>query len=386
MLFIHNFVILKKKVLLYTKIKLTLTMLNNLLAILIFGSTILLGIMLIANPLKVNKKANRWFGALSILWSTFWLEEMLIMVTGNSIVPDSLLLIKPLQYLSPLVFYISVEHFTNPKYHIYNKASLRLMIPYLTLIVLEYSLHNEFKLIKVIFLTLFCFTCILLSLLLIRKHKRDIQKFASNTWEIDLGWLEYIVWIIFILIIGVGIYNLTFFDAPLNVYMNTFIYGVILLTAYYSLKQKEVFPTDSLEREVALSSLGEQERDVIQIKIMNDERLTELKFQLNELIAKEELYLEPDMNLGKMAKRLNISSHQLSYVINNGYNLTFNNFVNKFRVEKAKQLLVNRDLNRYSIVGIAYESGFNSKTSFNTMFKKITGQTPSEYKKINTVL
>ena len=66
---------------------------------------------------------------------------------------------------------------------------------------------------------------------------------------------------------------------------------------------------------------------------------------------------------------------------NNGFNQNFYGFINKFRVEKSKKLLADKELDKYSIIGIAFESGFNSKTSFNTTFKKLTGQTPSEFKR-----
>jgi AraC-like DNA-binding protein len=168
--------------------------------------------------------------------------------------------------------------------------------------------------------------------------------------------------------------------------MNGFVYLIMLFTAYHSLKQKEIFPVDIQERAEVLSVVNETEADNIQYKVMPDEKLVEVKSQVHELIIKEELYLDTDLNLGKLAHKLDITSHQLSYVINNGFNQNFYSFINKFRVEKAKNLLADKELNKYSIIGIAFESGFNSKTSFNTTFKKITGQTPSEFKKTSSGL
>lgn len=69
-----------------------------------------------------------------------------------------------------------------------------------------------------------------------------------------------------------------------------------------------------------------------------------------------------------------------SYTINAGYQLNFSQFVNQYRVEKAKELLLNNHQN-YTVLAIAYESGFNSKTAFNTTFKKICGLTPTEFTK-----
>lgn len=92
-------------------------------------------------------------------------------------------------------------------------------------------------------------------------------------------------------------------------------------------------------------------------------------------------YLEGDLNLLKLSELIGISTHQLSYLLNNGFNENFFQFVNKYRVTHAKELLLSDSYYKMSVLGIAFESGFNSKTAFNTMFKKIMGITPSEFRK-----
>ncbi|MEF9477974.1 helix-turn-helix domain-containing protein [Chryseobacterium sp. 1B4] len=91
-------------------------------------------------------------------------------------------------------------------------------------------------------------------------------------------------------------------------------------------------------------------------------------------------YLDSELNLIRLAEMLSVSTHHLSYVINTGFGKNFFQYVNEYRIDHAKKLLKEPD-SKLSILGIAYESGFNSKTSFNTTFKKVTGQTPSEFKK-----
>jgi AraC-like DNA-binding protein len=80
---------------------------------------------------------------------------------------------------------------------------------------------------------------------------------------------------------------------------------------------------------------------------------------------------------------LNVSPHNLSEVINSKLKQNFYELVNGYRVEEVKRKLQSPEYDMYSILGIAYESGFNSKTSFNTIFKKYVGQTPSDYKRMN---
>lgn len=356
-------------------------MLTNLLEILIFGSLVLLGIMLIVNPLKLNKKANIWLGTFLLLWATFWLEEILSLISAGKVELGSILYLSFIQFLAPVTFFISIRYYTNPKYKIGRDVSLYLTAPciYLAFLILDKYHSGRFYGVLLGFILVQGLAYSILSLFQIRKHKKHILHFSSNTVQIDLAWLESIVWAALFLVLGIIIFNLVFFEAPLNLFMNGFVYAVVLFTAYHSLKQKEIFPVDKQERAEALLLLTDA--DVIQNKIMTDEKLVEEKSRIHEFLLKEESYLDTELSLGKLAKMMNISSHQLSYVINNGFNQNFNGFINKFRVEKAKKLLVeDGKFDKYSIIGIAFESGFNSKTSFNTAFKKITGQTPSEYK------
>jgi AraC-like DNA-binding protein len=358
-------------------------MLIKLLEILIFGSLVLLGIMLIFNPLNVNRKANIWFGFFLFIWASFWLDEIVHTVGADASELGSLLLLNFIRFLSPVVFYFSIRYFTNPDFRIGRDWILYLVIPaaYLSLLILDNLLEVDFKIVLIALLFFHGLLYLYLSLALIKNHKKHIEQFASDTLEIDLSWLASIVWVSLFLVFGVMIFNVLFYEAPLNLFMNGFVYLIVLFTAYHSLKQKEIFPADYHERAEALSVVKESGTTVIENKLVQDDKLVEAKAQLYDLIAKEELYLDSELNLGKLAKKLDLSSHQLSYVINNGFNQNFYGFINKYRVEKAKKLLADKELDKFSIIGIAFESGFNSKTSFNTTFKKITGKTPSEFKK-----
>jgi AraC-like DNA-binding protein len=101
------------------------------------------------------------------------------------------------------------------------------------------------------------------------------------------------------------------------------------------------------------------------------------------LFKDEKPYLDCELTLGRLAETLNVSPHNLSEVINTKLKQNFYDLVNSYRVEEVKRKLQSPEFDMYSILGIAYESGFNSKTSFNTIFKKYVGQTPSAYKKMN---
>jgi len=108
----------------------------------------------------------------------------------------------------------------------------------------------------------------------------------------------------------------------------------------------------------------------------------EFKDKLLAYIEENEPYLNPGLSLRDLANQIEIHPNQLSWLINNHLSKKFNHFINFYRLQHFKKLAVNPKNDHISIIGLAYESGFNSKTVFNTFFKKEEGQTPVEYLKI----
>ena len=100
--------------------------------------------------------------------------------------------------------------------------------------------------------------------------------------------------------------------------------------------------------------------------------------RLLRLMEEERPWLEPELTLAELAARLRTNTSLLSHVINTGCGQNFNDFVNRYRVAEAERKLQDPRLAHYSLVGIALECGFNSKSTFNRVFKKLTDRTPSE--------
>jgi AraC-like DNA-binding protein len=99
--------------------------------------------------------------------------------------------------------------------------------------------------------------------------------------------------------------------------------------------------------------------------------------RLQELMEDERLYTDETITLQKLSERLGLTPHQLSEILNKKMNQNFKSFLNSYRIEAAKGMLSNSDA---AIIAIAYECGFNSKTSFNALFAKMTGMTPSDFR------
>lgn len=108
----------------------------------------------------------------------------------------------------------------------------------------------------------------------------------------------------------------------------------------------------------------------------------QLAEQLEMLMSREQLYKENSLKLETLAEKLNSNRHFVSQVINQFYKTNFFDFINSNRIEEAKRLLVSGD-HEMNIIEIAYAVGYNNKVTFNTVFKRFTGVTPSEYRKAN---
>jgi len=108
--------------------------------------------------------------------------------------------------------------------------------------------------------------------------------------------------------------------------------------------------------------------------------LTLYKNKLAKYMMDTEKYLDSELNIVDLSKELNISSKLLSQVINEGYNCNFFDFVNNYRIDMAKSMFRNQTDTKLTISEVMYDSGFNSKSSFNTAFKKFTQKTPTQFK------
>ncbi len=115
--------------------------------------------------------------------------------------------------------------------------------------------------------------------------------------------------------------------------------------------------------------------------LLDDAATVGYKAKLQQLIEAEKPYLNPDLSLRSLADQLGIHANQLSWLLNDGFGKNFNEFINHYRVEAFKELAKDPKNANLTIMSIAYDCGFNSKTVFNTYFKKEAGLTPKQYLK-----
>jgi AraC-like DNA-binding protein len=114
---------------------------------------------------------------------------------------------------------------------------------------------------------------------------------------------------------------------------------------------------------------------------LNDTQYQKMALRLEKLLEKKEVYLDPEVTLAQLSEKLEILPYQTSEVISRKYKQTFFDLINNYRIAEIKKRLTDPHYDHFSILAIAMECGFNSKSSFNTAFKKFTGCTPSEFRR-----
>jgi AraC-like DNA-binding protein len=365
--------------------------LNSLVVILNFGSLIMLSFLMFINPLKVNRIANLWFGTLLLLWASFWVEEIVMLVFLNEISSGGQFALRFFQIFSPMMFYVSVIHYSNPGFRFKKTELVHLILPFIYLLMLCFLYFVDPQSSRLNFtLTLIMLGqtvfYLLTSWLRIRKHQKRVLLFSSDTSEIDLSWLERIIVVILLMTLIVIIYNIFFMLRSLNLFMNMILLAVIYYVAYHTLWQREIYPFSDASREEIISLENEPENGESKKKMISDDEIINFKTQLNQFMINRKPFIDPDMNLIKLAELFGTTSHRLSYIINTGFNKNFFNFINSYRVEEAKSMLLDPKMEQYSVLGVAFEAGFNSKTSFNKTFKQFTGVTPTDFKKSSPAL
>lgn len=211
----------------------------------------------------------------------------------------------------------------------------------------------------------------LLILRLLIKHRIKIKQLYSYKKGVDLKWLNIII---LINIIGwLFIYIPYFFnwteDLILGLSLNAFL---IFYIGFFGIKQTKIFIFEG-EKKV------NDRKEKYTKSAIDKSSITKLKERLISYMEVDKPYLDNELNIYKIAKDLGVSNHNLSQVFTIGLNKSFYNVINEYRVEEFKSKIEAGEHKEFTLLSLAMDSGFNSKSSFNRIFKNITGITPSSY-------
>ncbi|NLE36327.1 MAG: helix-turn-helix domain-containing protein [Bacteroidales bacterium] len=218
----------------------------------------------------------------------------------------------------------------------------------------------------------------------IRKHRRAIRETFSFEEKITLTWIQAIVYGFTGLFLLILIVFTMLSIRRLNVAITDYILfaglvTIIIFIGFRGYKQGRVYTSERSDKNQNIIDVQDfEDKSVARTDIPDAD---ELLNSLQSLMKTDKPYLDPELTIYTLAKLLDIPSHQLSRLLNNHLNQSFFEFVNRYRVDEFRSLLLMPRYRHYSILAIALEAGFNSKASFNRIFKNITKLTPTEYKK-----
>ncbi|HNT49435.1 MAG TPA: helix-turn-helix domain-containing protein [Cyclobacteriaceae bacterium] len=211
-------------------------------------------------------------------------------------------------------------------------------------------------------------------------HQRIIPQEVSNLENVSITWVRLfmvvflIINFIFLISLASVVHSL---DGDWLQLMTATIFSLaIFALGYKGILQIEVFNKgDVVAKENNTNTLPPAENPK-----SSQIDLSRLK-QLNIFMEEKKPYLNAELTLTDLASELEIPRGQLSQLINEGTGDNFYDFVNKYRVEEVKKLMIDPSMKNFNMLGIALEAGFKSKSTFNLIFKRFTGLTPSEYRK-----
>jgi len=231
-----------------------------------------------------------------------------------------------------------------------------------------------FMMIQFVAIIISGFAYSIASIVRIQQNRRTMQEMHSNTDHRMLGWLEFLA-------IGLGlIWCLAiFFEDEIIFSAVTFF---VLMIGFWGIHQAPVFNTPLIhvvEVPIALPTDAPKVEPRYAKSGLQIEDAKDILAQLEQLMCSEKPYENPDLTLPELAQRLHIPPNQLSQAINSGAQTSFYQYINTWRIEAFLTRAAVPEHQHFTYLAIAFDCGFNSKTTFNKYFKLKTGKTPSEY-------
>jgi AraC-like DNA-binding protein len=364
----------------------------------IFNSIILAGIVqgliftaVVSYSGKYRSQAARWLAALILCFS---INNLQYYLQDSGLISSRTLfgyIWLPLQLLSgPLLFFYGFK-LIYPDSPIARRWRL-LLVPFtLALGVATYAkLAPLFGPVSqtmdrnfMVFLAIVEFTGIILDqfivIVLLREVKRagrSIGNFRFESVRPELAWFRTILTVFLAAsFVWLGVAIQTFlFDASqvwwhlVWIFMSAMIYwlGHVGLYRYGIHEERKKIRSYLIQKQISYNTSKPKNEHIVAVE---------------KILIGDKRYLDCTFSLEKLSEEMNLSKSHLSRLINQELGIGFNDYLNSLRVDEAKRHLCNPEFEHYTLLAIGLEAGFNSKTTFNTAFKKLTSLTPSEFRK-----
>lgn len=383
-----------------------------------FSQGIIYTLLLLFKGFKTENKSNYWLSFFIFLCSLFIAPWMLGFAGWYDNQPyRDILFYTPLQhvlFIGPVIFCYT-QSLLNPSFT-FTKKQLLHYIPGIIYLIYIISLWIYDKFIfgdyyfykdgmdkdfddwyqKLGLISMIAY--FILSLRYYNLYKKLIYQVTSYADSILFKWIKtYLIAFLIMLLLPVTFDGFAYFYPKLNSYTGTwwfflffsFIMYYIAITGY-SNPVNSTIPfkfSESNNHQIFLLSENNstiEEESVIDIDYetfseTNNNEIDLWKSKIQTLIQYESLYNNPELTLSDIAKKLDTNISIVSKTINQGFRMNFNDFINNYRIEEIKKAFDNDEHKKTTLLGIAFDCGFNSKATFNRAFKKNTGFSPKQY-------
>ena len=253
--------------------------------------------------------------------------------------------------------------------------------------------YEVFNAINLILIILSGITYVTISQILLHRHRKNIKDQFSTLDKINLNWLQYVV-------VGIGfIWAVVIASNFLPSYLyksnkvgsDIFIFAAVVLfvcfIGFFGLKQTSIFVDQAIQQPPIQDKLPSADQDKKEFEKyaksgLKDKDAEQLHKRLNEYMQLEKPYLDSQLSLSKLGESFGIHSNYLSQVINERESKNFYDYVNGYRIDEFKRLASDPKKKNLTLLALAFDCGFNSKSVFNNSFKRLTHQTPSEFLKL----
>ncbi|MFN8723369.1 MAG: helix-turn-helix domain-containing protein [Rhodospirillales bacterium] len=211
-----------------------------------------------------------------------------------------------------------------------------------------------------------------------------LRRVFASTERRELAWLQLVAVLVATNWAMTVAYNLGLWQGSDLAFSLIGLTTIILMASFW-VRQSPVFqvdelfpgrvevPDDGSGRDANVDDRGKYERS-----LLDEERLARIARKIEAAFRGDRLYLEPDLSLRKLSTRLAVSENHLSQTFTRRLDMSFYHYVNRWRVEEAKRLLLTTDAN---VLNIAHDVGFNSRSAFYNAFRTVTGESPVTFRK-----
>ncbi len=221
----------------------------------------------------------------------------------------------------------------------------------------------------------------------LKRHQKRIEQVFANLKGKDLQWVRYLLTTFLLLsLLSLGIYLVAIqrpaWQNQLTLFNLVLISLYLITITFYAFQQGTIFDLDlsQVGEPRELPTLWETTDPKYEKSGLRETDVTEISQKIDQWMLGKG-YLDPEVNLARLAEAIQVPYYRISEVLGKYRKTSFYELINSHRIKDIQQALSDPNYAHLSILGIAFEFGFNAKSTFNTAFKKFAGMSPSEYKK-----